>query len=262
MTQIKPELIRIAARQVRVWQGGAGQNLILLHGGLGDARWHWHPVWDALAATFRVAAPDLPRFGGTVELPELSWIELIEWLARVQTLIGMSDAVVVGNSFGGALARFYAAAEPARVTRLILADGGHIHALPKWARRATRAPFAALLFEWLRRRTFSEQNIRRAFAEPARVTPEMIRASQDASRGFIALLRQTLASDLPAQKNPSQPTQLIWGEHDKLAPRARAHEIAADLPNARLALVKNAGHLPQLEDPLSFAQITRAFCAL
>lgn len=259
MAQIKPELIRIAARQVRVWQGGAGPNLILLHGGLGDAQWHWHSVWDTLAATFRVVAPDLPRFGGTVELPELSWIELVEWLARVQTLIGMSDAALVGNSFGGALARFYAAAEPARVTRLILADGGHATRLPKFARALARKSFTEPFWELLRRQTFSEHSIRRAFAEPARVTPEMIRASQDASRGFIALLRQVAAGELPARTIPPQPTLLVWGERDHLSPVARARELAAEIPHAQLALIKNAGHMPQLEDPLSFVHIVREF---
>lgn len=260
MVQIKPELIRIAARQVRVWRGGDGPNLVLLHGGLGDAQWHWHTVWETFAATFHVVAPDLPRFGSTVALPNASWTELVEWLARVQELLRMSDAVVVGNSFGAALARLYAANHPARVSRLILVDGGQISAPPKFARRAASASFTAPLFEWMRRQTFSEKGIRRAFANPVLATPEVVRASQDSSRGFVMLMRQVILSELPAQKIPTQQTQLIWGERDKLSPLPRAHELAAEIPNAQLAIIKNAGHMPQLEDPLSFVKIVHSFC--
>src|SRR4051794_1892450 len=105
MGTLHPELIRIAARQVRVWRGspihapGVPQNLFLLHGGFGDARWHWHTVWNALAESFCVAAPDLPGFGSTVALPNASFAELIEWIARVQELVGMSQAAFIGNSF-------------------------------------------------------------------------------------------------------------------------------------------------------------------
>ncbi len=261
MTQIKPELIRIAARQVRVWRGGGGPNLLLLHGGMGDAQWHWRTVWGTLAESFHVVAPDLPRFGGTVELPNASWVELTAWLARVQELLDLPVVIVAGNSFGAALARLYAAANPTRVSHLILADGGRLVALPSWARRAAQASWSASLFELARRQTFSEKGIRRAFANPALVTPEVVRASQDVSHSFVALLRQTLFSELPTQKIPSQPTQLIWGERDVTAPLARAYAIAAEIPDAQLAVVKRVGHLPQVEDPLSFVRIVRAFCA-
>src|SRR5689334_14454450 len=130
MASIHPELIRIAARQVRVWRNSPSDssrpNLFLVHGGLGDAQWHWHTVWETLGDSFNVAAPDLPRFGSTVELPNATFAELSEWLARVQELVGMPQAIFVGNSFGAGLARLYASAHPERVTKLVLVDGGQI----------------------------------------------------------------------------------------------------------------------------------------
>jgi pimeloyl-ACP methyl ester carboxylesterase len=45
-----------------VWTGGEGDPLVLLHGGWGGAQLHWAPVWDELARTFRVIAPELPGF--------------------------------------------------------------------------------------------------------------------------------------------------------------------------------------------------------
>lgn len=256
---IHPELIRIAARQVRVWRGGAGPNLLLLHGGYGDAQWHWHSVWETLAESFCIAAPDLPRFGGTVTLPNLSCAELLEWLARVQELVGMENVIVAGNSFGAALARLYAANHPARVSRLILVDGGLMPTLPKFARKFAGASITTPLFEMMRRQTFSEKGIRRAFTNQKLVTSEVLRASQEQAPGFVALMRQVVLSELPAQKTPTQPTLLVWGERDRLANISRAYELSAEIPKVELAIIKNAGHLPQLEDPLSFVKIVRDF---
>lgn len=267
MTAIHPELIRIAARQVRVWRNSFDEtraNIFLLHGGLGDAQWHWHTVWETLAETYNVAAPDLPRFGNTVELPRASYAELIEWLARVQELVGMSRAAFIGNSFGASLARLYAAAHPERVTHLILVDGGQIPRVPTFARRLLAAPILAPLFEWMRQQAFSEKGIRRAFANQNVVTPKVLAASQNASHGFVALMRQVLMDELPAAQTPLAPTLLVWGERDKLANLTRAYQLARELdaaetPIAQLALIKHAGHLPQLEDPASFVKIVREF---
>lgn len=267
MAEIRPELIRIAARQVRVWRNSPTKqvpNLLLLHGGFGDAYWHWHTVWEDLADSYYVVAPDLPHFGGTVELPNASFAELIEWLARVQELVGMSQTALVGNSFGATFARLYASAHPERVTHLILVDGGQIPRTSKFARRILRAPALASLTEWSRRQTFSENEIRRAFANQALVTPEVLRASQDASYSSAALTRQIAAGAVPQQQTPRAPTLLIWGEQDKLADKRRALEIAGELdspelPEVQLAMIRKAGHMPQLEDPASFVKIVQGF---
>lgn len=264
---LHPELIRIAARQVRVWRNAFDEskpNLFLLHGGFGDAQWHWHTVWETLAESFNLVAPDLPRFGGTVELPNATFAELLEWLARVQELVGLSQAAFIGNSFGATLARLYASTHAERVTKLFLVNGGQLPRHPKFARRVMSASLLTPMVELLRRQTFSEKRIRRAFANPALVTPKILEDSQTASYGFVALMRQVLISDVPENQTPRAPTLLIWGERDKLAPLARAHEIARELgshelSNVELAIIKNAGHFPQLEDPLSFVRVVRDF---
>lgn len=265
MSKVSPELIRIAARQVRVWRGSPpsapdAPNLLLIHGGLGDAQWHWHTVWEPLADSFNLAAPDLPRFGGTGELPNASFQELIEWLARVQELVGMAQAAVVGNSFGAGLARLYAAAYPERVTHLILVDGGQIARPPKLMQRVMSTPFLAPFYEMVRQQSFSETDIRRAFGNDALVNDEVIKSSQAASHGFITLMQQLSSGGIPSNQTPRAPALLVWGERDRVAPIQRAQDIAAEIAVERLAVIKNAGHLPQIQDPLSFVRIVRDFC--
>ncbi len=260
MAKISPEMIRIAARQVRVWRGGSGPNLILLHGGLGDARWHWHTVWEDLAESFTIAAPDLPRYGSTVELPRTSFSDLIEWLAQVQELVGMPQAAFVGNSFGAALARVYAANVPKRVTRLVLVDGGQLPRSPGFTRKLLRSSLFAPLLSATSSEPFSETQIRRAFGDQDAVSAETVAEAQGVSQSFQRLMHDINANELPTAMIPGQPTLLIWGEKDRVAPVGRAQEVAGDVDAVELAIIKNAGHMPQLEDPLSFVKIVRDFC--
>lgn len=260
MAKITPELIRIAARQVRLWRGGSGPNLFLLHGSLGDAQWHWRTVWDELGESFTIAAPDLPQYGSTVELPNPSFAELVEWVARVQELAGMDKASFVGHSFGAGLARFYASAHPKRVSHLVMADGGTVPRPPGFVKRIMRSSVFAPLTDMTGSQTFSVQTIRSAFVNQQLVTPDVIQDSQQASHGFTSMVRRVVEGELPARQNPTVPTILIWGDHDRIAPQDRAQEIAAEFKVVELALIKNTGHLPQLEDPLSFIKIVRDFC--
>jgi pimeloyl-ACP methyl ester carboxylesterase len=55
------------------------------------------------------------------------------------------------------------------------------------------------------------------------------------------------------------PTLLVWGEGDRLVPRAYAKEFAGRLADTRLEVVAGAGHAPHLEQPESTARVVQAF---
>jgi pimeloyl-ACP methyl ester carboxylesterase len=52
-----------------------------------------------------------------------------------------------------------------------------------------------------------------------------------------------------ALANVTVPTLVVVGDHDRVTPPAAAMILVGDLPNARLEIVKGAGHLPMLERP-------------
>ena len=57
------------------------------------------------------------------------------------------------------------------------------------------------------------------------------------------------------------PTLVIWGESDGIATPAYGRAYAAALPNARFELVREAGHLPQIEQPAATLALVDAFAA-
>src|SRR5438105_1061549 len=126
--KIRRSLDPLAARRPRARAGdtprvklphddvGAGPLLVLLHAGVAD-RTMWAAHLQVLAdAGFRVLAVDLPAFGEAPApvLEDAPWIDVLETMDA----LGIDQATLVGNSFGGAVAQRVAAVAPERVLGL------------------------------------------------------------------------------------------------------------------------------------------------
>ena len=103
---------------------GDGFPALFIHGsGPGVSAWaDWRLVMPALSGRLRVIAPDMAGFGFS-ERPAGIRYDLDTWVAQAIGLLdalGLEQADVVGNSFGGALALAMAIRHPQRVRRLVL----------------------------------------------------------------------------------------------------------------------------------------------
>lgn len=78
---------------------GNGKPLVLVHG-LGSSHRNWDPIVPALAAHREVIALDLPGFGQTPPLREVSIASLTDALRTYLDDEGLSDADLVGSSMG------------------------------------------------------------------------------------------------------------------------------------------------------------------
>ena len=60
----------LSTGKLRYWEGGPTQALavLLLHSAFSDAAFSWSPIWEELAARYRVIAPDMPGFGASQAL--------------------------------------------------------------------------------------------------------------------------------------------------------------------------------------------------
>lgn len=66
---------------------------------------------------------------------------------------------------------------------------------------------------------------------------------------------------IPLLKQITCPTQIIVGELDQATPPSDAKLMADQIPNARLAIIPNAAHLANLEQPEAFNQIVGSFAS-
>jgi pimeloyl-ACP methyl ester carboxylesterase len=109
---------------VNYWHGGTGTDVVLLQGGMANAELHWSPIWECLSNSHRVFAPDLPGFGKSTPFEKMNWQTLSDWLKTFLDTVEVKNATLVGNSFGGTLARAFAGYYPSYVSHLVLLAGG------------------------------------------------------------------------------------------------------------------------------------------
>jgi 2-hydroxy-6-oxonona-2,4-dienedioate hydrolase len=258
---ISQQTITLEGRQAKYWIGGSGQPLVLLHGGLGDAQQHWAPIFAALSQHHLILAPDLPGFGVSAPLPMPSYQNYLSWLQLLLDMLNIGGPLsMMGNSFGAALSRFFAAENTSYVSRLALINGGGVFQPPGCLRPLIRLPIVSdPIINLIRKQAYSRDGLKRAIADERMLTPEFVANAQAASTGFVAALRQIALTAPPILRTPTCPTLVIWGEQDRLSPVDNGKRVAAEINGAKLTVIPHAAHMPQIEQPEAFLQVAQPF---
>lgn len=228
-----------------------GRTLLLLHGGIGDARLYWKPVLPLLAVEdFRIIAPDLPGFGQSQVLPVMRIDTLLHWLKSFLDRLGVDQAVVIGNSLGGLIARLFAAANPQLVPAVILLNGGGVPEIPPALKILERIPVVSnLLLNQFVRSVTDATSLNRMIHETSILTDDFKAKARAANPSFARLMRMLVAGDLPATRNPLVPTLILWGANDTFTPLADGEAVKDSIPGATLTEITDCGNMPQLETP-------------
>ena len=224
-------------------------NVLLLHAGIADHRMWAAQVGALEAVGHRVVTPDLPGFGDNALTPPT--VDYVEFAA------GLLDGVaaVVGCSFGGRLALELAAAKPELVTKLVLVAPGL--ASTEWSEQA-QAGFAEeeALIERGDLTGAAEQQARMWLAADApadvrELTVAMTVRSYDQQLPFEDEVRAVWPEPSAEMRlaELDVPALLVVGDADLPELRSLAERLAGELPDAGLATIEGAGHLPSLERP-------------
>ena len=238
--------------------GGRGRPVLFLHGFTGSSL-SWAGI-AGLGSRVRAIVPDLPGHGGT-GWERASVEQTADDLATIVRSLGAPRVDVVGYSMGARIALRLAADHPDTVGRLVLESpsAGIADPTTRAARVAEDAERARLVvtegIEAFAARWEAEPVLAGEAALPdgARARQAAIRRSHApiglaaslvyAGQGAMEPLHDRLAAI-------ASPTLVVAGVDDPV--RARAEEVAAAIPGARLALVPGAGHAPHLERPDRF----------
>lgn len=246
-------------------ESGSGSAVVLLHGGTGGGA-NWFRIIGPLARSFRVLAPDLPGFGlsdprrATVPLSRLAADRLMEWM-EIQEI---SNALVVGTSFGGLAALRLAQRSPAVTRLMLLASAGlgrHIH--PS-VRLVTAVPVTALATlpsrrgtAWTVRHLLTSDRSGIPTDHLDRLIDYLYAAARAAGARYTARTLRMFAGAWGQREvlgrdelmSLTQPVSLVWGELDRLIPVAHARAAAAWIPHAALHVLPGIGHSPNWESP-------------
>jgi pimeloyl-ACP methyl ester carboxylesterase len=244
----------VQGRPARAWLSGdrALPALVLVHGGWAGAEMHWSSVWDRLGESYYVIAPELPGLGW-VETPGLPSVAAYAgWLVALLDNLGIERAWWVGNSLGGSVTASVAGRFPERTLGLAMVNGFPMPATPPWLARFSDGRFARVVVGTLVRAIYREAWLRRAFADPSRLPASLTAATPGWPAIIPRYVELLIAGDGPPA--PRTAPLLLFGAADRLPGTGRrsAEALAKRLPNARLVLIEDAGHFPQVEQPDAF----------
>lgn len=246
------QFVRVHDINVHLYRAGRGEPLLWLHGaGGGD----WFPLFDRLAQSFDVIAPDHPGFGKS---DDAKWLEGIDdmvyfYLDFVKTL-NLDGCHLAGQSMGGWVAAELAVMTPSWLKSLILVDAAGLN--------VPEAPIPDLF-------VLSQEEKGRLAQYPGRdaparaLTPEMV---AEKTRNDYTFARLAWSPYLHNPKLARRlyridvPTLILWGEGDQIIPPRHGEEYHRLIPGSRLINVPQAGHGPQRDQPERVADAIIQHC--
>ncbi len=268
------EIARAAATPpLHVACAGDGPPVVLLHGFTGSVE-TMAGVRDGLVDRWRTLSVDLPGHGRshTIHDPASCAMEpTCDALGRVLDVHALPSAAWLGYSMGGRIALGVAVRHPERVRRLVLvgASAGLADPAARAARRAAddalalrieREGLPAFVEHWMSLPLFASQ-ARLGSAALAAARAQRLGCDP---RGLAASLRGIGTGAQPPLHallaRVRMPVLLAVGEEDAKF-RGIAGELAARLPNARVAVITGAGHAVHLEAREAFLDVVRSFLA-
>lgn len=241
----------------------ANPALVFLHG-VGGAGRAFGAQLQHFGDRYFAVAWDMPGYGGSQPLPEVTIAALAKTLRDFLRAIGARKPCLVGHSVGGMIVQQLLADDPHAARAIVLAqtspafgksDGdwqkSFLEArLAPLDRGETLASLAPGIVADLVGTEPDPAGLALARACMAAVPEASYRATMRALMGFD--LREALP-------RIAAPTLVLAGERDTNAPAPMMARMAEQIPGARYVELKGAGHLAGLEQPVVFNAALAAF---
>ncbi|MEV8416814.1 alpha/beta hydrolase [Streptomyces niveus] len=246
-------------------EGHGGEVLVLVHGHPFD-RSMWRPQIETFAGPGRrVIAADLRGYGGSTVIPGKTTLTTFAWdIAALLDRLGVDRVVLGGLSMGGQIVLEFYRLFPERVRALVLADT--FAAAETEAGRAARNAMADRLLREGMGPYADEVLTRMVTPHNAEVLPAVAGHVRDMMRGAppegaaAALRGRAERPDYVGMLGRvAVPALVVVGSEDTYTPVADARVMSEGIPDATLAVIEGAGHLPNLERRAEFDAALGAF---
>lgn len=278
MTIKMPEdrYIQVDGINTRYWQvGNQGSPVLLIHG-QGGAIDYWYENIFVLAQHHQVYALDWVGSGKS-DKPEKTFTldELSEFVIHFMDAVNLSQTALIAGSVGGAIALKIALKSPERVGRLVLVGVGGLGKEVAFPARLTSLPMVGELLNhpspsaakfmvkqciyhpepFLNNSEFMDLVLRNIPSEVLQFQTRTFRTMGN----FLGIKPEFLKTVRDRLPEIYAPTLIIWGKQDRAFPVSHAEVALKMIPNSKLKLFEQCGHLPYLEFPDKFNSLVLEF---
>jgi pimeloyl-ACP methyl ester carboxylesterase len=247
--------------------------LLLIHG-FASSNLVWSKVLLPLAeAGFRVIAPDLLGYGYSGKPRELDYTiaSQAKMIIGLLKQLGIARVCLVGSSYGGAVAATIALDHPELVEKLVLVGAVTNNKPTRYMlMRLFGSPIIGDILSPLvvGSRRLLRMRMKRVYDRHAWEMDErrvqarhLPLATRGTHRAIIRTVRRWDAERISRDAHLlAQPTLIVWGDRDREVPLADGERLQQEIPNSRLFVFRECGHLPHEEYPAEFTTLVSEFC--
>ena len=271
------QFVDVGGHRVHVLVRGSGPDLILIHGASGNLRDYTPGLVEALQGQFRVIAFDRPGLGYSDDVPGSEHLAVqAAQLAAAARQLGVKDPIILGQSYGGAVALAWAVTrpDPAPVALVLVSSpslpwpGG----LDPWYRltasgfgRAVAIPLAAAFtpdsyVSTSMTAIFAPEPVPDGYAQNIGTGLTLRRASLGVNAAQVNALRAEIVAMQGQYPALTLPIELLHGAADTVVPLAiHSLPLSKIIATAHLTVIPGAGHMPHQTHPdLVVAAVNRA----
>lgn len=246
-------------------------SLVLIHGFGPHGVWQWRPQITFFSNDFDIYIPSLVFFGrSTTKSSDRSEFFQATCIVKLLDKLGVEKCSIIGTSYGGFVAYHMAKMLPGKVQKVIIASSGvnikkkdndglleraKVDKIEDLLLPATATQLRTLITLSTHRRPpylpdfFFNDFINKLYVENRKEKLELLKG--------LSLGRDDTVDHITPLE---QEVLIVWGEHDQIFLLDKATELIELLgEKARLKVIKNASHVPQLEHGAKFNKIVNNF---
>ncbi|OGP67169.1 MAG: hypothetical protein A2W27_02775 [Deltaproteobacteria bacterium RBG_16_44_11] len=247
--------IKIDDHNIVYLEGGKGETILLLHGYTAEKD-NWLQFAAYLTKDYHVVIPDIPGYGESSQLMDASY-NLSNQMFRLHKFaqaVNPKKFHIVGNSMGGFFAGTYAVRYPDEIISLGLFDAGGVmplekNVIMKMMGKGENPIVLKNSGDWPRIMGLVFVNppslpypLKKVFIQKALANRNFYeKALKEIKPDFFSLEK-----NLPKIKAP---TLILWGDQDKILDISSVPVFEKGLKNHKTVIMKDCGHVPQVEKP-------------
>lgn len=262
---------------------GDGPVLICLHGGRGNSGDYFFPYLSPLAEELKMVYLDERGSGRSKPVPDRRRVDYDGMSADIDNLmehLRVSEAGLLGHSWGACLALYYAVSRPGRVRELYIVAGGPTYSdlSSSWwpafydsqiARLGIKGPLQEVYGRYNRGKISADESYRAAVGCQLPAVIYDMEGREDEIRETFARTDYTFLGpensdfhepDLLAQlAEISCPTLLLAGQHDLSMPIEHFGAMAREIPDCEMCVIPRSRHFPFIDQQQLFLASVRRF---
>ncbi|MCA1061598.1 alpha/beta hydrolase [Rossellomorea aquimaris] len=246
----------------------SSETFVLLHGFL-SSTFSFRRLTPLLKENYNVISIDLPPFGNSGKHNRFtySYENLANTVIALLEYLKVSNVHLTGHSMGGQIALNVMKKAPSLVEKgVLLCSSGYLKRMNWPITMLSHIPFFHLYVKLWLTRSGVRNNLENVVHDSTLIDDEMMFGylkpflEDDIFKALTRMIRDR-EGDLSVNdlKNIQTPCLLVWGEHDRVVPLSTGHRLNEDIPNSKLVVLKETGHLVPEEKPTEVLEHIYAF---